>query len=106
MGTTLPACSRVGFVRPSGDAWWNDKRRKGVWGSGLSWGFGEVMAHAPELLLLQGSGVGAVQLPYICKGRCQLCAPVSASRSSWRPLRLLSSYRRSALLGVCSQASS
>lgn len=86
-GAMLPACSRVGFVRPSGETRRNDKGRKGVWGSGLSWGFGEVMAHAPELLVLQGSGVRAAQLPHIWKGRCEGCAPSSASLSSWGPLR-------------------
>lgn len=80
--TMLPACSRVGFVRPSGETGRNDKRRKGVWGSGLSWGFGEVMAHAPELLVLQGSGVRAAQLPHIWKGRCEWYVPSSASPSS------------------------
>lgn len=82
LGAMLPVCSRVGFVRPGGDTRRNDKRRKGVWGSRLSWGSGEVMAHAPELRVLQGSGVRAAQLPYTWKGRCEWCAPSSASPSS------------------------
>lgn len=70
-GDDATACSRAGFVRPGGETGRNDKRQKGAWGSWLSWGFGEVMAHAPELWVLQDSVVRAAQLPHIRKGRCE-----------------------------------